>query len=226
MRPKIALLGSTAEGLMAVNRDYLNAVWHAGGVGILLPYTEDRKMIDAFASEFDGFLFCGGSDIDPAYYGEDKQSETKNICSERDAFEKAIFEKIYRNNKPILGICRGEQVINVFLGGTLYQHVTGHDQTEKYVRSDCPQPLTLVKGGMLSNILAKDQLLVNSYHHQCVKQLAKGLMADAYSEEGYIEAYYDPGHLFLLCLQWHPEIPYIENEDSQKIFRAFLEKCK
>ncbi len=226
MKPKIALLGSLAEGLMAVNRDYLNAVLKAGGIPSLLPYTEDEEMIASFASEFDGFLFCGGVDIDPKYYGEEMSPEIENICSERDSFEEKMFNAVYKTGKPILGICRGEQVINVFRGGTLYQHIEGHRQGAPHSRTDCPQRISLSEWGMLSSLLEKKETMVNSFHHQCVKCLAPGLLPDAYAEDGYIEAFHDPAHRFLLCVQWHPEIPYTRNEDSQRIFAAFIDNCR
>ena len=225
-RPSIALMVSTADQdtMMAVNKDYLNAIWNAGGIGVVLPYTEDREQLKEFAENFDGFLFCGGVDIDPSYYGEEIKPETKYICSIRDSFEYAMFHECFPTNKPILGICRGEQVINVFLGGTLHQHIDGHVQAE--ARHKQTHRVTVNKGSMLHRLLAKEEIMTNSFHHQCVKKLGKGLICDAVSEDGYIEAYHSDEHPFCLGVQWHPESYHKTCETSSKIFAAFINACK
>ena len=223
-RPLIALMVSLEDGLMAVNRTYLNAVWHSGGCAVALPYTDDEEKINQFVEEFDGFLFTGGDDIDPAYYGQEKHPKTENICSERDAFEQKMFHAAYKTGKPILGICRGEQVINVFLGGDLTQHIEGHVQTAR--RAVREQAVDLVENGMLHNILGQTKIYTNSFHHQVVNKLADRLICDGYSFDGYIEAYHDPEHPFLLGVQWHPEGYFDIDETSSKIFDAFVEACK
>lgn len=223
-RPLIALMVSLEDGLMAVNRTYLNAIWHAGGCAVALPYTDDEEKIKQFAEEFDGFLFTGGDDIDPAYYGQEKHPKTENTCAERDAFEQKMFHEIYKNGKPILGICRGEQVINVFLGGTLIQHIDGHvQQTRRAVRE---QGVDLIKDGMLYNILGQERIYTNSFHHQVIDKLADSLVCDGYSTDGYLEAYHSKEHPFLLAVQWHPEGYYDIDETSSKIFAEFVNACK
>jgi putative glutamine amidotransferase len=207
-----------------INNTYLDAIYKAGGLAVILPYTTEEEKFEEYADTFDGFLFTGGVDIDPKYYGEEKDPKVEEICPERDAFEEQLFGKCYPTNKPILGICRGEQVINVFLGGTLHQHIDGHVQKEhREVRT---HGVNLVEGGYLHQLLNKDKLMVNSFHHQCVKQLADGLVADAYNEEGYLEAFYAKEHPFCVCVQWHPESYHRLDETSSKIFDAFIDACK
>ncbi len=225
MRPKIGLCGSRADGLQAVNKTYLNAIWQAGGLPVLLPYTEDEEQIKLFAAEFDGFLFCGGVDIDPKYYGEEPSEMLGETCPERDRFEALLFQTIYPLDKPILGICRGEQVINVFLGGTLHQHIEGHIQDGALLPGSRPQTVTLTEEGYLRRLLGIEQMQINSFHHQAVKDMGDGLVVDAMSMDGYIEAYHSEKHPFLLCVQWHPEIYHTDCYTSQDIFRTFVLKC-
>ena len=225
-RPKIALMGSLTESkkMISVNMDYLRAVWHAGGVGVLLPMTENEHLIDEYAKEFDGFLFCGGVDIDPSYYNEPKDERTVDICPERDRFEYLMFHAVHHIGKPILGICRGEQVINVFMGGKLCQHIDGHRQSSE--RAVHEQKAELTQDGMLYRLLGQEKILTNSFHHQVVSTLADGLVCDAVSDDGYIEAYHEKEHMVLLGVQWHPECYHHLDETSSKIFAAFIDAAR
>lgn len=225
-RPKIALMGSLSESkkMVLVNMDYMRAVWHAGGVGSLLPVTENEHLIDEFAAEFDGFLFCGGDDLDPKYYNEPLDERTEDICPERDLFEYLMFKAAHQTGKPILGICRGEQVINAFMGGKLIQHIDGHVQDgERTVRE---QEVDLTSDGMLYQLLGQKRILTNSFHHQVVSKLAEGLVCDGISSDGYIEAYHEKEHMFLLGVQWHPESYHHLDETSSKIFEAFIDAAR
>ena len=173
---------------------------------------------------FDGFVFCGGGDIDPRYYGEGDKLHLKNICSIRDGFEAMLFNAAFKTGKSILGICRGMQVINVFMGGNLYQHIDGHMQSD--ARNIPTHDITLLNGGVLRSIIMKDKIMVNSFHHQAVKHLAPDLAVDAISPDGHIEAFHANWHKFLLGVQWHPEACFKLDDSSERIFRAFIEACK
>ena len=219
---KIALSGTLEESMVCVNQDYLNAIWKAGAIPTLLMPSIDGDYINEVVETFDGFLFCGGTDIDPSYYGEEING-AKNICSARDVFEKALFDAAYKTGKPILGICRGMQVINVFLGGSLYQHIEGHVQSTP--RSERTHSVKLEKSSQLFDLIGEEKIEVNTFHHQLVKQLAEGLAIDAMTDEGYIEAYHHTAYPFMLCVQWHPEAYYDYCDTSVRIFRAFIEAC-
>jgi putative glutamine amidotransferase len=172
----------------------------------------------------DGFLFCGGEDIDPKYYGEEKSRLLGNICSVRDEYEEKMFAAAYKTGKPILGICRGMQVINVFLGGSLHQHVDGHKQAES--RDARTHTVELCESGVLRKILGESAIAVNSFHHQIVKRLAADLICNATStNDGYIEAFHHKEHPFLLGVQWHPECYFELSETSSKIFDEFIKAC-
>ena len=224
-RIKIALMGShDDEGRVCVSPAYLNALWSFGAVGTLLPYCTDKAFLRETVDYFDGFLFCGGGDIDPQIYGEENSGDSKNICSVRDTFEMAMYQEVLASGKPILAICRGLQVMNAHLGGTLYQHIDGHVQEEP-IRV-LTQKTFVNRDSVLGKIAGKDEILTNSFHHQNIKVLGNGLVADAMSEDGYIEAAHFDGHKFCLGVQWHPEAYFDEDETSRKIFVAFIDACK
>ena len=224
MRPLIAMSTSIDDkNLLSINKDYLTSVYQRGGLGVIISPTLEQRIITEYAEEFDGFIFCGGDDIDPKYYGEEKHAETKNICSFRDEFEYLLFQNIYMTGKPILAICRGAQVLSVFLGGNLFQHIEGHRQSApRYVTG---QKTYVEKGGFLYDIIGKEKIHTNSFHHQCVKSLGRGLVCDARSDDGYIEAWYSEKHPFCLGVQWHPENFYPLDSSSSKIFDAFISAC-
>ena len=221
---RIALMGSfDGEGRVCILPEYLNALWAQGAVGVLLPYRTDREYLSWAKDYFDGFMFCGGDDIDPKLYGEENRA-SKNICSLRDGFELAMFDEIINAGKPILAICRGLQVLNVYLGGTLYQHIDNHSQSlPKNVRE---QKTLINKGSLLHKIVGENEILTNSFHHQNIKTLGRDLVADAESTDGYIEAAHLAGHRFCLGVQWHPEAYFAEDKTAANIFAAFVDACK
>ena len=225
-RPKIGMMPSRNEGLLQANHTYINAIWRAGGWCIPLGYTEDEEQLVAYTELCDGFLFSGGVDVHPKHYGEDITGENVEVDEVRDAFETKIFPHVLATNKPVLGICRGIQIMNVCLGGTLYQHITDHRQSDPgYIRH---QKLILDKEGHFYQLVGADEIYVNSFHHQNIKQLAPGLVIEAVSEDGYIEAVRDPKHPFFFGVQFHPEI-YMGREDddhSHLLFKAFIDACK
>ena len=145
-RPLIGITCSkNAEGKIAMSQHYLNSVWEAGAVPVFLAYTTDPAKLAEYAEVFDGFLFGGGDDIDPARYGETVQFDNVEVDADRDAFELGLYEHVKRSGKPVLGICRGLQVLNVAEGGTLYQHIDGHRQDKPGTETE-QKTLVEVKG--------------------------------------------------------------------------------
>ncbi len=224
--PYIALSGSVDDkGVVSINKNYLSAIWDAGGIPVLLTPRCNEEYMRKISENFDGFVFCGGEDIDPKYYGEERSNKTRNICSLRDEFEEKLFWAVYTRSKPILGICRGMQVINVFLGGTLHQHVDEHIQTE--ARNVLTHTVSVKKGSLLETITGKGELYINSFHHQAIKSLSAELMVDAVStNDGFIEAFHHKEQKFLLGIQWHPESYYVQNDSARRIFGAFIGASK
>ncbi len=213
------------EGFVKVNCAYLDAVRGAGGIPSVLSPKLDNAYIENICETSDGFIFCGGEDIDPKYYGEEKSEKPGNICSTRDRFEEKLFSAAYKTGKPILAICRGMQVVNVFLGGSLHQHIDGHVQAE--ARCVPTHTVTLEADGLLRIILGQERITVNSFHHQTIKKLAPSLFCDAISaNDGYVEAFHHISHPFLLGVQWHPECYFELSETSSRIFKEFIRACE
>ena len=207
---------------------YLDGLRQAGGLPVIFPFTEDAQELDQLVNMCDGFLFTGGQDVSPERYHEAPLPELGEICPKRDVMEKIVLEKAISADKPILGICRGIQLINAALGGTLYQDIptqhpsdTDHHQPAPY---DLPiHEIALVKGSPLHRCLKTDRLPVNSCHHQAIKQLAPGLEPMAAAPDGLIEAVYMPGQTFLWAVQWHPEFSFRRDIYSRMIFASFVE---
>lgn len=224
-RPIIGIMASHDGAQLRIPFRYMDALWRAGALGVPLSYTTDPEKVAEYVDICDGFLFSGGVDIDPTRYGEEKQFDSVEIDIERDAFEFAMFPEVYKSRKPILGICRGIQLINVALGGTLHQHIDGHRQSVP--ETDRPQSIHLPEDSHLRSICQKPDISVNSFHHQVIKDLAPGLVSDGLSSEGYVEALHDPRHPFLLAVQFHPEIynHCPDDDHSRALFSAFVEAC-
>lgn len=210
---------------------YLDGINQAGGLPIMFPFTADEQELEQLVSMCDGFLFTGGHDVSPALYHEDPMEGLVVSCAKRDAMESIVLRKALERDKPVLGICRGIQFINAFLGGSLYQDIptqhpsgTEHHQTPPY---DKPvHDVDVVEDSPLYHCLGVNRLPVNSCHHQAVKQLASPLQTMAVSPDGLVEAVYMPGKGFLWAVQWHPEFSYRTDAHSNAIFRAFIESMK
>lgn len=210
---------------------YMNGIIQAGGVPVMLPLTADSSLLEQLVHTLDGFLFTGGQDVSPSIYGEQPSPACGECCPARDEMEQILFQLVCRYDKPMLGICRGIQFLNAALGGTLYQDLPSehpssviHCQKPPY---DIPShEVELVSNSPLSDLLKTDRLMVNSYHHQAVKQLSAALRPMAYSPDGLVEACQAPDRRFMWAVQWHPEFSFESDASSRLIFRALTESCK
>jgi len=232
-QPMIAVLPQwdQSDESIRMSPNYTHALEEAGAVPVILDLTASETVLKRFACSFDGFLFPGGPDMHPDYYGQEKADYCGEICEMRDKMEAYMFREVVINqNKPALGICRGIQIFNIILGGTLYQDIPtelpskiNHRQEPPY---DVPaHHVRLVPESPLCKLAGKECLEVNSIHHQGINRLAKGLEVMAASEDGLIEAVYMPDHSFVWAVQWHPECS-IKEEISKKIFSSFVEGVK
>lgn len=207
---------------------YLNGIRQAGGLPIMLPLTTSHNEIVQLAKMCDGFLFTGGQDVSPELYEEQELDGLVIKNPTRDQMETALLKLALEHNMPVLGICRGIQFINVALGGTLYQDIPTQHPSNINHRQSKPYHLpshkvNLIKGSPLSAMLGgAEELMVNSYHHQAVKDVAPGLQVMATAEDGLIEAVCKLDVHFLWAVQWHPEFSYTVDEASSKIFTAFV----
>lgn len=207
---------------------YLNGVRQAGGLPIMLPLTTNGSEILQLVEMCDGFLFTGGHDVAPELYDETELDGLVVKNPTRDHMETTLLKLALEQNKPVLGICRGIQFINVALGGSLYQDIPTQHPSEINHRQEKPyhvpsHKVNLVKGSPLSVMLGGiDELMVNSYHHQAVKEVAPTLQVMATSEDGLVEAVCRLDVHFLWAVQWHPEFAYVSDPPSAKIFNAFV----
>jgi len=222
-RPIIGVTSSGSENQIILKNRYFHALWETGCMPVALPNELDWNRTEEYADRFDGFLFTGGVDVDPKYYMEDRSPLCGEIEPWRDSFELGLLASVMLRGKPVFGICRGIQLLNVGLGGSLYQHVDGHSPCEGH--EDTRHPVYIYDGSLLKEILGEQAVTVNSYHHQMVKGLGKGLKSCADLPDGRCEAIWLPGHRFFLGVQWHPEMIYREDKNAKKLFEAFKKAC-
>lgn len=209
---------------------YMQGVEQAGGVPVMLPLTRDRGELERLAAACDGFLLTGGQDVAPALYGGADPGRCGELCPERDAMETALLALARAQDKPVLGICRGIQLLNAALGGTLWQDLptqcpseVDHHQSGNYASPI--HTVALQPGTPLAELLGSAPLPVNSLHHQAVRTLAPGLAPMAVAPDGIVEAVYEPGRTFVWAVQWHPEFSWQTDANSRAIFRAFVDAC-
>jgi putative glutamine amidotransferase len=232
MRPVIGVLAEVDdEAATRVMRSYIHALEASGGAPLLLPYTEDPEVLSRFAEVCDGFCFTGGKDVDPKHYGEERHPGCEAIAPLRDALELVVFAAVYPTGKPILGICRGAQLINVAMGGTLYQDLPtqrpsaiAHRQSQP--KTEPSHSVRILAGSPLFEQIGAERMQANSFHHQAIKTPGKGLEIWAVADDGVIEAVGLPGERYLHAYQWHPERLCDGDADNRKIFERFVEACR
>jgi len=210
---------------------YMQGLEEAGTVPMILHLTDSETILKQTISIFDGFLFTGGQDVNPKLYGQKKNEYCGEICDIRDRMEAYIFrEAVLNQNKPVLGICRGIQLLNVLLGGSLHQDIPtefpstiNHSQVPPY---DVPaHNVRIIPESPLHKLVGKEYIEVNSSHHQGINRIAKGLEIMALSDDGLVEAVYMPEHPHVWAVQWHPEYS-LKDEISKKIFSYFVENVE
>ena len=211
---------------------YLDAILTAGGLPILLPTSLPITALPELVNRFDGFVLSGGGDVDPALYGGHLDATVHSIDPERDAFECALIPLVLQADKPLLAICRGAQILNVALGGSLYEDIPSalpaalrHDWYPNIPRDYLAHTVEIEQGSRLAEILGTRKLHTNSLHHQAIRQPAPGLEAVARAEDGVIEAVELPGKRFAIGVQWHPEcLP--EDPAMQRLFSEFVNAAR
>lgn len=206
---------------------YLEGLEEAGAIPIILPLAADGADIAQLADLCDGFLFTGGQDVAPQLYGEAMKPTCGELCPARDTLEQELLNRALEQDKPILGICRGLQILNVTLGGTLYQdlpteHPSEIEHSMKPPYDQAAHTVRILPDTPLAALLQKQELGVNSCHHQAIRSLAPSLVEMARSTDDLIEAMYLPGKTFVWGVQWHPELSFRTDEDSRKMFMALV----
>lgn len=221
------------ESSLTINQDNILSIIEAHGVPFVLPNISDVAAIDRMAETIDGLLLTGGGDIDPTLFGEEPKPNLGGICPIRDQFEILLITRLLKMNKPILGICRGCQILNIAMGGDMYQDIYSQIPTEllqhqqQAPRWHASHFVAVEQGSLLHEITQSLKFKVNSYHHQAVRKVAMGFEISAKSSDGVIEAIESKEHRFVLGVQWHPEnMTKKEEVYSREIFKAFIEACK
>jgi putative glutamine amidotransferase len=210
--------------------DYVEGVVEAGGLPVVLPPVGGAREAEALLDGLDGLLLSGGSDLDPGYYGEEAVPELGVTVPERDAFEMSLVKHALRRGIPIFGICRGMQVLNVALGGTLYQDLPsqlGKDILKHWQETPKRQPahkIEILHNSNLAEITRCQYVKVNSYHHQGIKEVADSLAVTARSSDGVIEAveYHDFSDQWLIGVQWHAEMMREAGMEHKSLFEAHV----
>lgn len=213
-----------------VANDYNYSIERAGGIPILIPRCLSEEMYEEIISRLDGVIVSGGHDVDPTLYGDRLEGFCGRYVAERDEYDLAVTRIAYKLGKPILGICRGIQIMNVAFGGTLYQDIEAqnpefrhHSTLEGIARNRIVHKVNLKEGSKLAEIYGKTEIGTNSYHHQAVKDPGENVEIIAYSkEDGVPEGIQiSGGNDFVVAVQWHPEMMF-DSEEQLKIFKALV----
>ena len=236
-RPVIGITPSLESGEHKIHTptSYPKAIIAAGGNPIFFNFTRDETMIEAYAEMVDGVLFSGGDDVNPASYGEEQIWGCGDVVPLRDDFEIALLKVLLTKcpEKPILGICRGCQILNVGMGGTLYQDL--RSQVPGCIRHQQQQSshyashkATVAEGSKLHEIYGSTEVMVNSFHHQAVKDLGAGLVITARASDGIVEGFEKPDHPYFVAAQWHPErlVEGPHHPEHKPLFQSFVDACQ
>lgn len=226
----ITAVASFDERMHSQRVTYAQAVWAAGGEAILLPCNPDKSNCAQIVNMLDGLLAPGGHDIDPIFFGEERHEACGKISLFEDEYDMELIKEAERQGKPILGICRGMQVINVLYGGNLYQDIPTqfskeitHTKIEKI--EDNYHTVQIEKDSYLAKVLREtDNVKVNTSHHQAVKDVATGFQVTAKAPDGIIEAM-ENEDASIVCVQWHPERMQ-DMEMYQRLFQDFIQRCR
>ncbi|MED3564034.1 gamma-glutamyl-gamma-aminobutyrate hydrolase family protein [Bacillus xiapuensis] len=215
-----------------IHHDYHRAVERAGGIPLLLPAVKDEEAIQRYVELCDGIIMSGGEDVDPQFFGKSPHVKIGFFRTERDEFEIRLYHYYSKTKKPIFGICRGIQLINVACGGTLLQDIPSVKDREAHLHEQTiPRPLPfhqvkLEKNSWIAGVWGKETMFVNSLHHQAIEKLGGGLVITALADDGIIEAVEGKDHPYLIAVQWHPESMSEKHPEMQELFNQLVQASK
>lgn len=231
MNPVIGISSNLNGEVLSVSTANIHAVTRFNGLPIVLPNLQEAG-VEEVANMIDGLFLTGGGDIDPTLFGEEPHPRLGSIVPERDAFEIQLVQKMLQKNKPILGICRGAQILSIAAGGDMYQDIFAQS-TGELLQHDQQAPnwhashfVHVTKGTILSSITGVEKFKVNSFHHQAVRNIPSGFLVSGVASDGIIEAFESENHSFVMGIQWHPESLLLKDDlISSTIFRCFIGAC-
>lgn len=234
----LQVIDGIPEGLpvsWVMNHRYFTALATAGAAPVMVPLLEEEAVLRAIYERLDGVFLAGGVDLDPASYGHERHTLCGSTDVNRDRVELLLARWALEEGKPLLGVCRGMQVINVARGGSLYQDCgeqypgsIKHDYFPNagFERDYLAHPVRVVEGTKLRQALGGAEVPVNSMHHQGVRDVGAGLVASAYSPDGLIEALETPDERWAVGVQWHPEMLIDGDAGTRRLFEAFLDAAR
>ncbi len=207
--------------------EYGQAIHNCGGASVIIPVPQNKESFQTIFDRLDGLLLSGGPDLNPRFYGEQPLMGLGEVDEELDRMELEAARMAFQKDLPILGICRGIQILNVSQGGTLYQDIPGQVQesishTQKADKSVLTHSIQIEVKTLLYNLFKRKEIWVNGKHHQAIKDLAPGLVVSARATDGTIEAVEHTSRKFVIGVQWHPEGTWKNDIYSKKLFRAFI----
>ena len=215
--------------MAALGERYIQAIRAAGGLPVIIPSDTSLEAVSTLMARLDGLLLTGGGDIAPERYGGHGHEAVYGLRPERDALELALVVHAVRHHIPFLGICRGIQILNVALGGTLYEdlasqypHALRHHRDAVAERQVLAHAIHLTPGSRLARLVGAIDFQVNSLHHQGLRMLAADLQAVGHAPDGLVEAVELPGHPFGMAVQWHPEWLYDEHPLQAALFKGLV----
>lgn len=237
MRPLIGIpchadfADGTKRPIYSNNRAYVHAIERAGGVPILIPFLHDFRMYDTLLPRLDGLLLSGGVDIDPALYGEAPHPLCEQPDKELDEFELKLANWALQEDIPTLGVCRGMQILNVALGGTLYQDIDAlrpdslHHSNRQQPRDYLAHRVNVLPGSRVEQLLGSGSFMVNSLHHQAVCAPGRDVVISGAADDGIAEMLEVKERRFVIAAQFHPEEIYLKESTSARLFSVFVQAC-
>lgn len=221
----------TKRPIYCNNRAYVHAIEHAGGVPVLIPFLHDFTMFDTLLPRLDGLLLSGGVDIDPALYGEAHHPLCEQPDKELDDIELKLATWALQEDIPTLGVCRGMQILNVALGGTLYQDIHAlrpnslHHSHRHMSRDYLAHRVNVLPGSRVEQLLGSGSFMVNSLHHQAVHTPGRDVVISGTADDGIAEMLEVRGRRFVVAAQFHPEEIYLKESASARLFSVFVQAC-
>ncbi|WP_461810837.1 gamma-glutamyl-gamma-aminobutyrate hydrolase family protein [Faecalimonas sp.] len=227
MKPKIAIIiCGLSENRQFVTNSYIQAIHHSGGLPLIIPLIKSNVAIQEYISLCDGFLFCGGGDITPLLFGQEPLDKLGETDITLDIFQLRFMRHVLLSGKPILAICRGMQLLNIACNGTICQDISLKQKDclnhmQRSSRKDISHKIITKSGTLLHRLIGKI-VYTNSFHHQTVDRLGKGIICSANTSDGIIEGIELHNHSFAVGVQWHPEAMYHSTPVMRKLFFSFI----
>lgn len=223
-KPLIGITTDIKDGHFMIEEQYARSISKAGGIPVLIPsISGDSHLIKDTAARIDGLMLPGSRDMDPGYYNEEPHPKLRPMSLERTETEFKVLRAAAEREIPVLGICGGMQLINVFFGGSLYQDIYSYIPEAMPHEKGAIHDIAVENETLLREIAGTKSFSSKSYHHQSVKEVGKGLRVSASAPDGIVECIESSGSPIVLGVQWHPELE--DTEISRRIFKYFIDRC-